>query len=100
MQRLLETPKSEYRDKDDGFNEVEEANEAISFIERMSANDQGEPIPGTDPPLSKRDASLLAGAGIRTRTVRTSRVIDAKIAWNTVRAQTLSRRIQHIINNS
>jgi len=57
--RLQNTPKDEWRDVDDGFNEVEEANQAISFISRMSGNDSGEPMPDTDPGLSKRDASLL-----------------------------------------
>lgn len=57
--RLLETPKDEWRDVDDGFNEVEEAKQANSFISRMKANDSGEPIPESDPPLSKRDASLI-----------------------------------------
>lgn len=57
--RLLETPKSEWEDKDDGFNEVEQAEEAIGFVNRMSAVDDGDPMPGTDPGLSKRDASLL-----------------------------------------
>jgi len=59
MLRLMETPKSEWEDTDDGFNEVEEANQAISFIERMRGNESGEPIPGSDPELSKRDASLI-----------------------------------------
>jgi len=59
VMRLKETPKSEWEDKDDGFNEVEQAEEAINFVNRMSANDQGNPIPGTNPDLSKRDASLL-----------------------------------------
>jgi len=57
--RLLDTPKSEWRDEDDGFNEVEEAEEAINFINRMSAGENGDPMPDTDPELSKRDASLL-----------------------------------------
>jgi len=59
MIRLLETPKTEYEDADDGFNEVEEAEQAMSFIARMRGNNAGEPMAGTDPELSKRDASLL-----------------------------------------
>jgi hypothetical protein len=59
VQRLMDTPKSEWEDKDDGFNEVEEANELIAFVGRMSAGGQGDPMSGTDPGLSKRDASLL-----------------------------------------
>jgi len=59
IQRLLNTNKENWRDKDDGFNEVEEANQAISFINRMSAVEEGDPMPGTDPELSKRRASLL-----------------------------------------
>ena len=58
--QLLETPKSEWSCEDDGFNECEEANELISFNSRMSANESGDPITGADPPLSKRDASLLS----------------------------------------
>lgn len=60
--RLLETNKSGWEDKDDGFNEVEEANELINFVDRMSKNNRGDPIPDTDPELSKRDASLLSWA--------------------------------------
>lgn len=60
--RLLETPKSEWEDTNDGFNEVEQAEELVNFNARMSANDSGDPIPGTDPPLSKRDASLISWA--------------------------------------
>lgn len=57
--RLLETPKSDWADEDDGFNEVEQAEEAIDFVNRMSANESGSPMPDTDPGLSKRDASLI-----------------------------------------
>jgi len=59
VRRLLETPKDEWRDVDDGFNEVEEAEEVINFVGRMSEGQQGEPMSGTDPKLSKRDGSLL-----------------------------------------
>jgi len=58
--RLLETPKAEWSCEDDGFNECEQAEELVNFNSRMSANESGDPIPGTDPPLSKRDASLLS----------------------------------------
>lgn len=57
--QLLETPKDQWADEDDGFNEVEQAEEAVGFINRMKAGQQGEPMPDTDPKLSKRDASLL-----------------------------------------
>jgi len=57
--RLLETPKDQWADEDDGFNEVTEANEVLGFVGRMSKAEQGEPMPGTDPELSKRDSSLL-----------------------------------------
>jgi len=60
MIRLLETPASEYEDTDDGFNEVEEANQALSFLARMKGVEDGEPMPNSDPPMSKRDMSLLA----------------------------------------
>lgn len=60
VRRLLETPKDEWADEDDGFNEVTEANEVLAFVGRMSEAEQGEPMPGTDPELSKRDASLLS----------------------------------------
>jgi hypothetical protein len=58
--RLLETPKAEWSCEDDGFNECEQAEELVNFNSRMSANESGDPIPGTDPPLSKRDASLIS----------------------------------------
>jgi len=58
--RLLETPKDDWEDTDDGFNEVEEANQLLSFTSRMQGNESGEPMPGSDPPLSKRDASLIS----------------------------------------
>jgi hypothetical protein len=35
--QLLETPRSEYRDVDDGFNEVEEAEELLNFQRRKQA---------------------------------------------------------------
>jgi len=35
--RLLETPREEYRDVDDGFNEVDEARELLSFHRRTQA---------------------------------------------------------------
>ena len=57
--RLLETPKDEWGDKDDGFNEVEEANQLLSFTSRMQGVESGDPMPNTDPKLSKRDASLI-----------------------------------------
>jgi hypothetical protein len=59
VQRLLETPKSQWADEDDGFNEVEQANEVLGFVSRMRGVEQGEAMPGTDPELSKRDASLI-----------------------------------------
>jgi hypothetical protein len=57
--RLLETPKADWKDKDDGFNEVEEAEQLLDFTSRMRGVNKGEPMPDTDPPLSKRDASLI-----------------------------------------
>jgi hypothetical protein len=59
VMRLLDTPKSQWEDKDDGFNEVEQANEVLSFTSRMQGVEDGDPMPGTDPELSKRDASLI-----------------------------------------
>jgi hypothetical protein len=56
MIRLLETPADEYEDKDDGFNEVEEGQQAISFLERMKSVEPGEPVGDTG--ISKRDFSL------------------------------------------
>lgn len=58
--RLIETPKSEWEDTDDGFNEVEEANELLAFTGRMSQVEPGDPIPNTDPELSKQEASMLS----------------------------------------
>jgi len=60
MIRLLETPASQYEDEDDGFNEVEEANQALDFLNRMKGVEDGESMPDSDPPMSKRDMSLLA----------------------------------------
>jgi len=57
--RLLETNKADWECKDDGFNECKEANELDAFEARMSQVESGEPIAGTDPPLSKRDSSLI-----------------------------------------
>lgn len=58
--RLLETPADEWEDKDDGFNEVEQANELLGFTARMSQVDEGEPIPETEPEISKQEASMLS----------------------------------------
>jgi hypothetical protein len=58
--RLLETPKSEWEDKDDGFNEVEQANELLAFTGRMGEVSPGDPILGTDPEISKQEASMLS----------------------------------------
>jgi len=58
--RLIETPADEWADEDDGFNEVEEAQQLLSFTSRMQGNESGDPMAGSDPPLSKRDASLLS----------------------------------------
>lgn len=60
MIQLLETPASDYKDEDDGFNEVKEANQALDFLNRMKGVDDGDPMPDSDPPMSKRDMSLLA----------------------------------------
>jgi len=57
--RLLDTPKSEWQDKDDGFNEIEEANEVLSFTGRMGKVDPGEDMPNTDPGISKQEASMI-----------------------------------------
>lgn len=56
MIRLLETPASEYECNDDGFNECEEGQQAISFLSRMKGNEAGQPVGGTG--ISKRDFSL------------------------------------------
>lgn len=58
--RLLETPKSQWEDEDDGFNEYEQAEELTSFVARASEIEPGDPIPNTDPELSKQEASLLS----------------------------------------
>jgi hypothetical protein len=55
--RLKETPRSEWSDEDDGFNEVEEAQEVNSFVARMSEVDDGETV--AEPDLSKQDISLM-----------------------------------------
>jgi len=38
---------------------VQEAEQLLNFTSRMQGNESGEPMPGSDPPLSRRDASLL-----------------------------------------
>jgi len=58
MIRLLETPASEYEDSDDGFNEVEEAQQALSFIDRMEEVEPGENVDGTN--ASKQEWSMYA----------------------------------------
>lgn len=60
--QLIETPVSQWEDKDDGFNEVEQAQELLSFTSRMHEVDEGEPIPDTEPPISKQEMSMLAWA--------------------------------------
>lgn len=60
--RLLETPASQWKCEDDGFNECDQAQELLSFTSRMSEVEQGDPIPDTDPEVSKRDVSLMAWA--------------------------------------
>jgi len=60
MIRLLETPADQYSCEDDGFNECEQGQQALSFLARMKGNDSGDPISGTEPPVSKRDMSLYA----------------------------------------
>jgi len=51
---LLETPKDEWTS-----NDVDEAEQLNSFVSRMRGVNSGDPIPGSDPDLSKRDASLI-----------------------------------------
>jgi len=58
MIRLLETPADEYEDTDDGFNEVEEANQALAFIDRMEEVEPGEDVSGTN--ASKQEWSMYA----------------------------------------
>lgn len=61
--RLIETPAREWEcSDDDRFNECEQAQELLSFTDRMSEVEQGGPIPDTEPAVSKRDMSLMAWA--------------------------------------
>jgi len=56
--QLLETPADEYSCSDDGFNECEEGQQALSFIDRMEEVDPGENVPGTN--ASKQEWSMYA----------------------------------------
>lgn len=55
--RLKETPKDQWSDQDDGFNEVEEAEQVNSFVSRMRGVEDGEEVDNTG--MSKRDISLI-----------------------------------------
>jgi hypothetical protein len=57
--RLAETPRSDWRDVDDGFNEVEEAEEALDYGRRHLAQDNtGDPIFTDDGvSLTRRDVA-------------------------------------------
>jgi len=61
--QLLETPRSEYRDVDDGFNEVEEAEELLSFQRRTQAQIESQGLGEnylTDlEVMQKREAALI-----------------------------------------
>jgi len=61
--QLLETPRSEYRDVDDGFNEVEEAEELLSFQRRKQAiidsQGLGENFLTDLQVMQKREAALI-----------------------------------------
>jgi hypothetical protein len=52
---LLDTPKPEY---DDDL--ADEGRELLGFLSRSVSDSAGEPMPGTDPPLSKDTAEDLA----------------------------------------
>lgn len=52
---LLETPKSQYDDE-----LADEGRELLGFLSRSVSDSAGEPMPGTDPPLSKDTAEDLA----------------------------------------
>ena len=56
MIRLLETPADEYSCEDDGFNECEEGQQALDFLNRMKGVEPGEPVGDTG--ISKRDFAL------------------------------------------
>lgn len=51
--KLAETPASEWRDVDDGFNEVEEARELLDFVDRTAA--QGVDRPPADEALVEEE---------------------------------------------
>lgn len=62
--RLAETPASEWEDKDDGFNEVEEARELLDFVDRTAAQGatrekDGALIPEEEPHYGKQEWSLV-----------------------------------------
>lgn len=61
--RLAETPGDEWEDRDDGFNEVEEAREALDWLERHGAQAKSQGLGGnflTDQEaVTKREASFI-----------------------------------------
>lgn len=62
--RLAETPASEWQDKDDGFNEVEEAKELLDFVDRTAAQGaekekEGAMLPDEEPHYGKQEMSLM-----------------------------------------
>jgi hypothetical protein len=62
--RLAETPASEWEDKDDAFNEVEEARELLDFVDRTAAQGASRDkdramIPEEEPHYGKQEMSLV-----------------------------------------
>lgn len=57
-ERLATTPASEWEDKDDGFNEVEEAEELLDYVDRTAAQGaDGQELGDTG--VTKQELSLL-----------------------------------------
>jgi len=62
--RLLETPADEYRDLDDGFNEVEEAEELLDFQRRTQGQIESQGL-GENYLTEARDMTKREAASIR-----------------------------------
>ena len=62
--RLLETPADEYRDLDDGFNEVEEAEELLDFQRRTQGQIESQGL-GENYLTDARDMTKREAASIR-----------------------------------
>lgn len=94
--RLLRTPKSEWTQRD-----IDDANKTISFVARMSAAEQGEPVitQGTRE-YSKRDISLLNWAydPKKTKSFTVNKQRDGRYRWAAVTSTAYLDRDNEIVS--